>query len=101
MPTQQEVQVDVDVWKSAMQSEIESIKKIQEKDHDRIDKLETKTEFHERDIKDIKATLKEIKDDTKWLKRTITMAIIGAICTGVIGGAIGLIFYLLQKNIGV
>lgn len=92
MPTQQEVQVDVDVWKSAMQSEIESIKKIQEKDHDRIDKLERKTDIHERDIKDIKETLKEIKDDTKWLRRSITNALIVAL----IGGAVA-IFYAAIK----
>jgi len=92
MPTQQEVQVDVDVWKSAMQSEIETIKKMQEKDHDRIDQLERKTDIHEHDIKDIKDTLKEIKDDTKWLRRSITNALIVAL----IGGAVA-IFYAAIK----
>lgn len=92
-----EVSVDVDVWKSAMQSEIDSLKKQQEKDHERIDKLERRTDIHEHDIKDIKDTLKDIKEDTKWLKRTITAALITAVCTGIIGGSIALFYNLLQK----
>ncbi|MEK4872408.1 hemolysin XhlA family protein [Niallia sp. FSL W8-1348] len=92
MPTQQEVQVDVDVWKSAIQSEIDNIKNKQEEDHKRIDQLERKTDIHEHDIKDIKETLRDIKDDTKWLRRSITNALIVAL----IGGAVA-IFYAAIK----
>ena len=92
MPNTQEVQIDVDVWKSAMQTEIDNLKKVQEKDHERIDKLERRTDIHEHDIKDIKATLKDIKDDTKWLWRSITNALIVAL----IGGAVA-IFYAAIK----
>lgn len=91
VPTQ-EVTVDVDVWKSAMQTEIDNLKKLQDKDHERIDKLERITDIHDRDIKDIKETLKEIKDDTKWLRRSITNALIVAL----IGGAVA-IFYAAIK----
>lgn len=93
----QEVDQSVDVWKSAMQKEIEELKNAQLIDHKDIEELKRVTAFHERDIKDIKETLKDIKEDTKWLKRTITAAIITAICTGVIGGSIALFYNLLQK----
>jgi len=93
----QEVEQGMDVWKSAMQKEIEDIKKVQESNYKDIEELKRITAFHERDIKDIKETLKEIKEDTKWLKRTITAAIIAAVCTGLIGGAIAVFYNLLQK----
>ncbi|MCM3217732.1 hypothetical protein M3612_25005 [Niallia taxi] len=36
-----------------MQSEIDNLKKLKEKDHERIDKLERRTDILEHDIKDI------------------------------------------------
>lgn len=87
-----EVQVDVDIWKESVQSELKRLKEVQDKDHDRIDKLEIKTNGHEHDINAIKETLKEIKDDTKWLRRSITNALIVAL----IGGAVA-IFYAAIK----
>lgn len=92
MPTQEEVQVDVDIWKESVQNELKRLKEVQDKDHDRIDKLERKTDIHEHDIKDIKETLRDIKDDTKWLRRSITNALIVAL----IGGAVA-IFYAAIK----
>ncbi|GAF63636.1 hypothetical protein BTS2_0527 [Bacillus sp. TS-2] len=47
---------------------------------------------HDEQISVINRTLDAIADDTRWIKRTIMTAIIGAICTGVIGGAIALIY---------
>lgn len=49
------------------------------------------------DIKNLKEDIKEIKDDTRWTRRAITNACIVA----VIGGLIGLFFFLLQLNWGV
>lgn len=69
---------------------------------DRVSKLEgdvsdlkTRMAVAEASLKDVKEDIKSIKDDTKWLRRTIT----GAIITAVIGGLIGLIFFLLQNAI--
>lgn len=45
----------------------------------------------------IEKQLGKIEENTTWIKRTITAAIIAAVCTGVIGGAIALFYNLLQK----
>lgn len=57
----------------------------------RISKLEndvadvkTRLAVAESNIKDIKEDIRSIKDDTKWLRRAITNAIIVATVTGVI-----------------
>lgn len=65
-------------------------------EHDKkIDKLDTRVEWNEREVKGIKSDIKEIRDDTKWLRRTFTAAIITTVLTGVIGGAIALIYNLI------
>ncbi|MGM0971698.1 MAG: hemolysin XhlA family protein [Bacillota bacterium] len=86
----------MDIWKQTVQRDIEELKKSDEKQQEEITKLKQITDFHERDIKDIKETLREIKDDTKWLRRSITNALIVAL----IGGAVA-IFYAAIKIGGV
>lgn len=51
----------------------------------------------ESDIKSVKKDVSDIKNDTNWIRRTITGAIITAICTGIIGGAIAIFYTTLQK----
>ncbi|MCM3216352.1 hemolysin XhlA family protein [Niallia taxi] len=46
--------------------------------------MERRKDIHEHDIKDIKGTLKDIKDDTKWLRRSITNALIVAVVAGAV-----------------
>lgn len=41
--------------------------------------------------------LNKIEENTTWIKRSITGAIITAVCTGVIGGAIAIFYTVLQK----
>lgn len=45
----------------------------------------------------IEKQLSKIEENTTWIKRTITAALITAVCTGVIGGAIAIFYGLLQK----
>lgn len=59
---------------------------------DEIIELKRITDSHERDIKDIKDTLKDIKEDTKWLRWSITNAII----TAAIGGVIAIVFAVFK-----
>ncbi|XYN84421.1 hemolysin XhlA family protein [Bacillus subtilis subsp. subtilis] len=40
--------------------------------------------------------LNKIEENTTWIKRTITGAIITAVSTGIIGGAIAIMYSLLQ-----
>lgn len=65
----------------------------------RIEKLETdmadvKTRLAvaEANIKDMRDDIRAIKDDTKWLRRTITNAII----VSVIGGIVAIVFAALK-----
>ena len=66
---------------------------------ERLDKLEvdvvdlkTRLAVAEANIKEVKEGLIEIRNDTKWLRRTITNAII----VSVIGGVIGLLFSVFK-----
>ncbi|MCM3651341.1 hemolysin XhlA family protein [Metabacillus litoralis] len=52
---------------------------------------------HDEQIQSINKALDSIEDNTKWIRRTITGAIITAICTGVIGGAIAIFYVVLQR----
>lgn len=85
---------DIDTWKQAVQKDIEEIKSEQSGIKSDIRRLQDNQLLHDQEIKSFRETLKEIKDDTKWLRRAITNAIIAAL----IGGAVA-IFYAAIKNI--
>lgn len=76
-----------------MATEQEAIDKLEE---DMID-LKIRVKVLETDVKGIKGDIASIKDDTKWLRRTITGAfitagaviILGLIMYGLKGGAVG------------
>lgn len=46
--------------------------------------LKTRMAVAENNIKDMREDIKSIKDDTKWLRRTITNAIIGSVVSGIV-----------------
>ncbi|MGA4718868.1 hemolysin XhlA family protein [Fictibacillus nanhaiensis] len=48
-------------------------------------------------ILNINEKLAEISENTKWIKRTITGAIIATLSTGLIGGSIAVIFNVFSK----
>lgn len=58
----------------------------------RVKELEYKAVVHDKDIANIQQTLGDIKDDTKWLRRTIT----GGLITSGIGGFVGIVIWLAQ-----
>jgi predicted nucleic acid-binding Zn-ribbon protein len=59
--------------------------------------VKTRLAVAESNIKDMREDIADIKNDTKWIRRTLTGAIISAVCTGVIGGAIAIFYAMLQK----
>ncbi|MGD7007632.1 hemolysin XhlA family protein [Metabacillus sp. 84] len=63
----------------------------------RVNVLERTSDKHDQQIVIINTQLNKIEDNTTWIKRTITGAIVTAICTGVIGGAIAIFYMMLQK----
>lgn len=83
----------MDIWQQSVQKDLEEIKNEQKGMKSDIRRLQDKELLQDKEIDTIKDTLKEIKEDTKWLRRTITNAIIVA----VIGGAVA-IFYAGIKN---
>ena len=58
----------------------------------RVTSLEIRMAVAESDIKNVRADITAIKDDTRWLRRAFT----GAIITAVIGGVIGFVFILIN-----
>ena len=50
----------------------------------------------ESDIKVMKDDIKSIKEDTKWLRRAFTGALITTGVGAVLGGLIGLVFWVLK-----
>lgn len=53
--------------------------------------MNTRLHIAENKIEGVEATINMIKDDTRWLRRTLTASII----TALVGGVIGLIISLL------
>ncbi|MCM3395962.1 hemolysin XhlA family protein [Cytobacillus oceanisediminis] len=79
----------MDLWKSSVNKDIEEMK-------GDIRRLQDKTLLQDQIIQNIQGDLKEIKEDTKWLKRTITNAIIMSVFTAIIGGGIAIIFTVFK-----
>ncbi len=67
-----------------------------EKLEDDMDGVKIRLAVAEANIRDVKEDIRSIKDDTRWLRHTITGAIITAVATGIIGGAIAIFYNMLQ-----
>lgn len=74
--------------------EMKSDIKILEKE---VSDLKSTTTRHEEQITTLNKTLNKIDENTTWIKRKITGAIITAISSGVIGGAIAIFYGFIQK----
>lgn len=84
----------MDTWQQAVRKDIDELKADKVLMKQDIRNLQDKSLLHDHDIREMKTDLTDIKDDTKWLRRTITNALIVAL----IGGAVA-IFYAAIKNI--
>ncbi|WP_404358517.1 hemolysin XhlA family protein [Cytobacillus firmus] len=62
----------------------------------RVNNLEKITTRQDQQIISINDKLNKIDENTTWIKRTITGAIITAICTGIIGGIIAIFYNVLR-----
>ncbi|MFB7301669.1 hemolysin XhlA family protein [Heyndrickxia sporothermodurans] len=83
----------MDIWQQSIQKDIDDLKKEQSDIKSNIKRLQEKELIQDYKIGNIEETLKDIKEDTKWLRRAITNALIVAL----IGGAVA-IFYAAIKN---
>ena len=80
------------MYESMCDKEIAEIKGDLSNIENRVNNLEKITTRQEQQIISINEKLNNIDENTTWIKRTITQAIIVAVCTGIIGGFIGIFF---------
>lgn len=80
-----------------IQKDISELKNSHTTLEQRVNILERGQDKHDQQIISLNNQLNKIEENTTWIKRTITGAIITAVCTGVIGGVIALAFTFLQK----
>ncbi|WP_319003808.1 hemolysin XhlA family protein [Cytobacillus firmus] len=62
----------------------------------RVNNLERTSDRHDQQIISMNEKLSKIDENTTWIKRTIMAAIITAISTGIIGGAIAIFYNVLK-----
>lgn len=80
-----------------IQKDISELKNSHTTLEQRVNILERGQDKHDQQIISLNNQLNKIEENTTWIKRTITGAIITAVCTGVIGGGIALVYTMLQK----
>ncbi|QPZ41714.1 hemolysin XhlA family protein [Bacillus halotolerans] len=88
------MQQDIDV--NVFQQDLADIKGEQKALEQRVSVLERVSDRQDQQIMTLNEKLNKIDENTTWIKRTITGAIITAVCTGIIGGAIAIMYNLLQ-----
>jgi len=88
---------DMDVWKEKVQQDINELKNGQSQIKndqttlkDDVAALKMNDKLQDQEINTLKLTLSEIKEDTNWIRRKITGAIITATITAVVAGVIGI-----------
>ncbi|WP_168747520.1 hemolysin XhlA family protein [Bacillus mojavensis] len=88
------MQQDIDV--NVFQQDLADIKGEQKALEQRVSALERVSDRQDQQIMTLNEKLNKIEENTTWIKRSITGAIITAVCTGIIGGAIAIMYNLLQ-----
>jgi len=95
---QKEAFADMDVWQNRIQQDISELKNNQTQirseqatQRDAIRDLQFSDKMQDQEIKALKESLTEIKDDTNWIRRKITGAIITAGITAIVGGIIAFV----------
>jgi uncharacterized coiled-coil DUF342 family protein len=88
--------VSMEEWQNRVQQDINDLKNSQSrmdvshaKVKDDIRDLQMSDKMQNQEINTLKENLTEIKDDTNWIRRKITGAIITATITAVVAGVIG------------
>lgn len=88
--------MEQDIEVNVFQQDLADIKGEQKALEQRVSVLERVSDRQDQQIMTLNEKLNKIDENTTWIKRTITGAIITAVCTGIIGGAIAIMYNLLQ-----
>jgi len=91
-----EENIDMNVWRESVQQDINNIKQRQQQNESKlrtiesnVHKLEVSDQLQNKEIESLKETLRSIQEDTSWIRRKITGALITASITAVVAGIIG------------
>lgn len=80
----------LNIWQERIDGTIENLTRRVDKHETRLYDLEMSDQLQNSKIQGLEDTLKEIKDDTKWIRRAITGAIVSATIVAIISGIIGI-----------
>lgn len=80
----------LNIWQERIDDTIENLTRRVDKHETRLYDLEMSDQLQNSKIQGLEDTLKEIKDDTKWIRRAITGAIVSATIVAIISGIIGI-----------
>ncbi|GIN74042.1 hypothetical protein J14TS2_45170 [Bacillus sp. J14TS2] len=81
----------MDVWKNQVQQDISDLKQEQGQIKNDVAALKINDKLQDSEISYLRDMLKEIRNDTQWIRRKVTGAIITAIITAVVGGLVGIV----------
>lgn len=91
-----EENIDMNVWRESVQQDINNIKQRQQQNESKLSslesdvhKLEVSDKLQNKEIESLKDTLSSIQEDTSWIRRKITGALITASITAVVTGIVG------------
>ncbi|WP_440896229.1 hemolysin XhlA family protein [Amphibacillus sp. Q70] len=84
---------DMDIWRNGIQRDVSYLKSTTSKLKDDVANLKVNDKIQDQKIGSLERTLDEIKEDTSWIRRKVTGALITTIVTAVVGGIIGIAIY--------
>jgi chromosome segregation ATPase len=84
----------LDIWQTSVSKDIMDLKADVEKLKEKASNHNASLMLHESAISGLKDSIKDIRDDTKWLRRAITNAFI----TALIGGAVVIVYAAMQAQ---
>ena len=83
----------MDIWRNGIQQDVNYLKSSHSKLKDDVADLKVNDKIQDQKIGSLEQTLGEIKEDTSWIRRKVTGALITTIVTAVVGGIIGIAIY--------
>lgn len=86
---------NMDVWRDRVTQDINDLKQKQSENEGKLNsaitdihKLQVSDQLQDKEISSLRDALNEIKEDTSWIRRRITGALITAVITAVVGGVL-------------
>ena len=83
----------MEIWRNSIQQDVNYLKSSHSKVKDDVAELKVNDKMQDQKIGNLELMLNEIKDDTNWIRRKVTGALITTIVTAVVGGIIGIAIY--------